>query len=295
MALTTTRRGFLLRGGVMGIAASLSPFAFARRPEPFRPPIGVCRSPDDGRVLADAGVEYLEVSCQGWLVPGAPDGEFDARRRGLLASPVPARAANGFLPGSLRCTGPDADPEAVLRYAAVAFERAERVGIRTITFGSSGARSVPAGYPPADAELQFAALLARMGPLAARHGVTVCVEPLQRRETNFIHLVLEALRIVRAVKHPNIAITADIFHMLRGDDPPASIRDAAGFVRHTHIAEKRARTAPGHDGDDFTPYLQTLADTGFAGGISIECRWDDVGSEAARAVATLRGQLRGVV
>ena len=280
------RRDFLLA------CASVPLFASVRNDRSgFDPAIGVCRGVDAGHIAKAGGAAFLEVSCRGWLVPHRSDEEFAKRKALLLASPVPPRAANSFLPGSLRTTGPEADQAAVATYAERAFRRAAEVGIETITFGSSGSRSLPDGFPRSDAELQFTAVLARLAPLAGKHGVTLSVEPLQKRETNFINRVDEAARIVRAVQHPRVRITADIFHMMREGEGPASIAKAGDLIHHVHVAEKRERTAPGRDGDDFRPYLRALRDSDYRGRVSIESRWSDLAKELPVAVKALKEQL----
>jgi len=51
--------------------------------------------------------------------------------------------------------------------------------------------------------------------------VTLSVEALQRSETNFLNRVSQAARLVRAVQHESVRLTADVFHMLREDEGPA--------------------------------------------------------------------------
>ena len=64
--------------------------------------------------------------------------------------------------------------------------------------------------------------------------------------------------------------------MLRENEGPDALVDAGPLLRHVHIAEKDRRTPPGVAGDDFRPYLRALRRAGYAGDISIECRWDDL-------------------
>ena len=101
----------------------------------------------------------------------------------------------------------------------------------------------------------------------------------------------EAARLIDAVQQPNVGITADIFHMLRGEESAESIRRAGEYIQHVHVAELAKRTAPGVDGDDFTPYFQALKDIGYAGPISMECRWDDLNKQFPVALETVRTQL----
>ncbi len=299
-----TRREFVRRNaaaaaGLLSGAAALSVAqpGHARAPETssaFAPPLGACGGPDRGPILAAAGGAFLEGGCRSILVPDQPEDVFLKKLEALQSSPVPVIAANSFLPGKLQCTGPEADHDAVLAYCDVAFARAERAGIRTITFGSSGARSLPKGARRDVAELQFVSILARMAERARDHGVTISVEPLQKRETNFIQRVSEARRLVEAVQSPAIRITADLFHMMREDEGPDAIREAGPYIHHVHVAEKEARTAPGARGDDFRPYLAALRDIGYKGGISMECRWTDFDAELPKALTSIREQLESL-
>ena len=272
-----TRRTFLKQSFTATLAA-----IWANAPQGFTPLIGVCTSIRNAPILKEAGVDYIEESVRRFLVPEKPEEDFEINLEAAVNCGLPVRACNGFLPGSLKSTGPDADHEGVIEYAATAFRRAKRAGIRTIVFGSSGSRSIPERFNRQRAEDQFVALLKQMGPVAAPQGVLIAIEPLQVSETNFINTVPEGAEIVLRVDHPNVRLLADIFHMLRMEEPPD----------HIHIAEKARRTPPGVEGDDFRPFLHALTETGYTGCISIECGWEEMSSQLPVAVQTLHDQMR---
>lgn len=234
---------------------------------------GVCTSLTYADALKDIGFAYVEGSVGRDLMPGKPDAEFAKKRKEFDTCLLPVISCNGFLPGTLKVTGPDARPDTVLRYAEITFRRAASVGIRFIVFGSSGARSIPEGFDRQQARGQFISLLKEMGPIARKYGVTVAIENLQKSETNFINTVGEALTIAREVNDPNIRVLADIFHMLRENEGPEALLKAGKYLVHCHIAEIRDRTAPGMAGDDFRPYFSALKKIGYRGGISIEGSW----------------------
>jgi len=294
-----SRRDFLGRAAATtiamgGIAAASTRSSFATPREGFAPPLGVCTGAGNVPLLRSAGLDYVEVGVRRFLKPDRPEAEFAENRKLATKLDIPVRAGNGFLPGSLKCTGPAADHDAVLAYSKIAFARAEQVGLEYVVFGSSGARTPPDGFDHHQAELQLVALLAKMAPLAEKHGVTICLEPLNRGETDFVNTVKQGTRLASAVQHPRVRLVADIFHMLREDEGPKAIRDAGELIAHMHIAEKAKRTSPGVDGDDFTPYFRALAEIGFDGGISIECGWKDMARQLPVAVETLRDQLARV-
>ena len=269
----------------------LSAAAPAGRAPSFSPRLGVCTSIANAAAVKSAGGDYVEESVQGFLMPDKPESEFREKVRAAAASPLPVLACNSFLPGSLKSVGPDARPDEIVAYAGTAFRRAREIGITTVVFGSSGSRSIPDGFDRAEARRQFVGLLRRLGPVASAHGVVVAIEPLNRDECNFINTVAEGAAIVREAGHPNIRLLADIYHMLRENEGPEALVAAGPFLRHVHIAEKDRRTPPGIGGDDFRPYLRALRRAGYAGAISIECRWDDLAAQLPAALKGLRDQI----
>ena len=231
---------------------------------------GVCSAMTNSASLKDFGYAYVEGSVGRDLMPAKPDSEFEKKMLEFDSCRLPVIACNSFIPGTLKITGPDAKPDTVLRFAEVAFRRASAVGVRIIVLGSGGARGIPEGFDRQEARNQFVGLLKEMGPLARKYGVTVAIENLQSSECNFINSVGEGTSIAREVNDNNIRVLADIFHMMREHEPPEALIEAGKYLVHCHIAELRNRTAPGMDGDDFTPYFDALKKMGYKGAISIE-------------------------
>jgi sugar phosphate isomerase/epimerase len=252
--------------------------------------IGVCAGLDRVEALRAGGASYLEIGVAA-LLPDKSDAEFARQSELLQGCGLPLRAANSFVPGSLKSVGPDANHDGVLRWSETAFRRAHALGIETIVFGSSGSRTIPDGFDRARAEEQMRTLLGKMGPLAESHGITVAIEPLNKGETNFINTLLEGAAIVNAVGHPRIRLMADLYHVLMMGEPPDDITQTAPLLRHAHIAEKEGRRPPGHGGEDFVPYLRALAKATEVKRVSIECHWDDIAAELPRSVAALQKQI----
>ena len=113
------------------------------------------------------------------LVPDGPDNAFEAKLSELGKSPLPVPACNGFIPGTLKAVGPQADPEGIVAYAGTALRRAGRAGVQTIVWGSGESRRIPEGFAKARAEEQFRDLARRVAGLAARSEVVLAFEPLQ--------------------------------------------------------------------------------------------------------------------
>ena len=251
---------------------------------------GICGSADTFEI-APEGLDYLEESVGGALCPREDGAAFQACQDKCQAAVAPVIAANCFIPGDLKSTGPDVDRDALDAYVATAFARAEQIGIGKIVFGSGGSRHVPDGFDKARAFDQLVGHLTRWGPMAARHDVTIVIEPLQAAECNIINSVTEGAHLARAVDHPCVRLLADFYHMRCDGEGPEPIRQAGELLRHFHVAEKERRTAPGMAGDDFTPFLKALKDIGYDETLSLECSFGgDLQSGATAALAEIRRQ-----
>lgn len=239
----------------------------------------------------DPPIDYVEGHVQNFLQPARPEAEFRRALRGLRATGLKMPAANCFLPPDLKVTGPAVDEKRLVRYARVAFRRAQAAGIRFIIFGSAGARQVPAGWSRAVGFEQYVAALRLLGPLAAQYGVTVLVESLERGECNLVNTLLEGAVAVARAGQPRVRLLVDFFHMLRNDESPDDIVKAGKWIRHAHLAERAERTAPGVRGDDFRPFLRALRQIDYRGRLSLECNLRDLAAEVPAALDALRGQL----
>jgi len=236
-----------------------------------------------------AGADYLVPTVADFLMPDSPESDFAAQRTLSAASPLPVLGCNSFLRHPrLRCTGPDANHATVLAFSEIAFRRLASVGGKFIGFGSNTARQIPPGWPRARADEQFIALLRAMGPLAARHGITVSVEQQRTIECNYLNHLDEVVHVVRAADHPSIRVLADLFHMAVMGDTPADLDHALPWVGLVELAEKEKRTLPGVAGDDFRPYFASLLRGGYTGPIGIEA--DGTPEQLRHAFATLAAQ-----
>ena len=295
-----SRRAFLKASAWAGVASAGPGLSFrrigaGRRAEPAPSvrdlAIGACTSLANAPILKAAGCDYLEEGVAGFLAPAAPEDAFAVRLAASRASGIPIRACNGFLPGALKAVGPAAKPAEILAYAATAFRRAAAAGLSTIVWGSGESRRIPDGFSRARAEEQFRSLAGDIAAAAAKSGILVVLEPLNSGETNFLNSLAEGAAMVEAVGHPSFRLLADFYHVVRAGETSDAVVKFGALIRHCHIAEKDKRTPPGTAGDDFRPFLAALNRIGYAGGISLECRWDDMKAQLAGSVAFLRKQI----
>jgi len=292
--MNSGRREFLKATGLLAIGLSNIPlklFGIESGKRVFSPRFGICTEITNISILESAGYQYLEEGVRRFLVPNEPETVFNEKFSFLKNAGIPVEACNSFLPGELKCVGPESQHENILLFSETAFRRAEIAGIKIIVFGSGGSRSVPDGFSKEVAKNQFIELGSKMATLAKKYNIIVCLEPLNSKECNFINSVSEGGEIVKAIGHENFQLLADIYHMRMENENPESIIKYGNYIKHVHIAEKEGRTAPGVSGEDFTPYLNALKSVGYEGRISIECNWNNLNIQAGSALQTLKSQI----
>jgi sugar phosphate isomerase/epimerase len=107
-------------------------------------------------------------------------------------------------------------------------------------------------------------------PVLADRGVTLAMEPLTPKETDFINTCAEAEELIRMVDHPNFRLHQDVKAMLSEATPiPDLIRRFARLTAHFHVNDDNL-LGPGMGPTDFHPIFAALHETKYAGWVSVE-------------------------
>lgn len=129
--------------------------------------------------------------------------------------------------------------------------------------------------------------LKELAAYAAARGRQICIEPLNRFETDFLNTCEQCLKLLRAIGARNVKAHLDTFHMnIEEKDPAAAIRKAGKFLGHFHACGSD-RGTPGNDHIDWKPIAAALRAIGYDGDVVIESFTTDV-KVIARAAAIWR-------
>lgn len=252
-------------------------------------PLGVCSNISNYSLIKNAGFAYIEESAKTFLSPNVSDNEFNNKLADLQKNAQSIEICNNFLPSDLKIFKSNNDT--IIKYAEIIFERAEKANIHTIIFANGSSRIIPLSYSPTLAKKQFIILLKKLGKIAQKHKIILCIEPINKQETNFITSIPEAISILKEVNNANIKLCVNYFHMRKENEALSNIELAASYIHHVHIAEMPMRTAPGFNGDDFTPLFEILRKINYKGKISIECGWRNMQQQINEAYTQLDKQM----
>ena len=245
--------------------------------------------------LADA---FAQASALGFdaveIFPRAPDMPELAEVPALVARHGRKVAAVGTGAGWVvhRLTLTSAD--AAVRGRAREFVRgiidfAGRFGAPAILGSMQGRWEGPVTREQALAWLAEA--LEELGEHAARHGVPLLYEPLNRYETNLFNRLGETAEWLGTLRTRNVRILADLFHMnIDEADSAAALREAGGLVGHVHFADSNRR-AVGMGQTRMEPILAALRAIGYRGYLSAEIfPLPDPAAAARQTIAAFRTQ-----
>jgi sugar phosphate isomerase/epimerase len=264
-------------------------------------------------------VTVLRIACQEQLLPGdslehkwefAVAAGYDAielRGRGGFAFrdrlPELRRAAAAGVVMPTVCVemahffaafDPDLRRDAVEQLKSQLSVMAELGGRGAMTPASWGmfSRRLPPFEPPRGEEEDREVLLAglaELGEHAAREGVHLYLEPLNRYEDHMVNRLEQAAGLVRAVGMDSVRVAADTYHMnIEEDDPVAAVLAVSPYLGHVQVSDSN-RHQPGAGHVDWPAVLGALTAMGYDGYLALECR---LRGEPAAAVASVPGYLR---
>lgn len=133
--------------------------------------------------------------------------------------------------------------------------------------------------------------LQQLGEHAAREGVFVLLEPLNRYGDYMLNRIEQTVDLCRATGLPSMRVVGDFYHMnIEERDMAAAIRSAGDYVQHMHAADSN-RLQPGRGHIDFAPCLHALDVIGYDHYVSLECSLEgDPQAALAEAARFLRSQ-----
>ncbi len=127
---------------------------------------------------------------------------------------------------------------------------------------------VPAGLAK-DACIKTLVANLRVAAIALEpHGIGVLIEPINRHDIPdfLINTTAEALAVLDRVRHENVSVQADLYHMARmAEDHRAALAALGRRLGHVQFADVPGRREPGTGTLDFTALFAALDGLGYRG------------------------------
>jgi len=145
------------------------------------------------------------------------------------------------------------------------------LGGSVMVFGSPGQRNLEEGMSMQQAMANASEVFKACLPALADRGVSICMEPLTPKETNFINTCAQAMELIRMTDEPNFFLHQDVKAMVGAEDKslPEVIHEFKQHTKHFHVNDTNL-LGPGMGETDYGPIMKALRDTGYDHWVSVE-------------------------
>lgn len=186
--------------------------------------------------------------------------------------------------------GTAAEQRATMTYGRALIDLAVKLGASSIIGPLYSVVGKAAAVAPQQRKKEWALVVRNLRALARyaeQRRITICIEPLNRFETDFLNTCEQGLKLVAAIGSPAVKLLLDTFHMnIEEKDLAAAIRQAGKHLGHLHACGSD-RGTPGGDHTDWPGIAKALQAIGYQGDVVIESFTPDV-KVIARAAAIWR-------
>jgi sugar phosphate isomerase/epimerase len=174
-------------------------------------------------------------------------------------------------PPGFHITHPDAAVrKATARYFTELVNLCADLGGKVMVIGSPKQRSLLPGVDREQAMGYATEVFTPCLEPAAGRGVTLAIEPLSIKETDFLICAADAVELIERIAHPNFRLQLDVKSMSDEKKPiPQIIRESAKYLAHFHVNDPNLM-GPGMGDVRYEPIIAALRDAGYDGWLSVE-------------------------
>jgi D-psicose/D-tagatose/L-ribulose 3-epimerase len=231
------------------------------------------------------GFDIIELAIE-----GTDQVDIQAIKVGLQKSNLSTIVCGAFGPDRNICSSDPAIRENAKKYICWLIDAAAELGSPTVCgpmYSAVGKdHLMDETARKAEWDLSVSGV-AEMADYAAKKGIKLALEPLNRFETDMINTAAQGLEFIRQTGKNNIGLHLDTFHMhLEEKSSAAAIRLTGEKIFHFHTCEND-RGIPGTGQVHWQEISQALRDVKYDGPVVIESFTPDV-KEIARAVCIWR-------
>ena len=251
--------------------------------------IGVCMKAEEALSSFPAAADYVDVLAYP-LLDLSSDVWRDVKHA-VSTGECKVYSSVCLFPATLRLTGEEFDLTAVRDFSDRVLHAQAELGIKTVVFGSGGARCIPEGFSHERARDQLDEAGACLADLAKSYGQKIAVEFLSSKEDNTFNTLSTTVRYIERLGRDNMGVTLDFYHFNNSGEELSLIEKYKDLVLHAHIASPtRKACQSAEDWAFFRERVALLEKIGYTGNLTYEGAYHSL-DELAAIAADIKAHL----
>jgi hypothetical protein len=216
------------------------------------------------------------------LAVGLSTNRLYAEKDGIGRGGVPIKVCALPLPADARVTQRGFNIYVWSEHLKNAVHGLAELGCRKLVWSDGRARVLPVEGATDQSKEQVLQFLFMVSTVAAEFDITVLVEPLGPRRTNFLNTMKEIAEFLPRVRMENLASLISLRELGPIGLSPADLPEVLQLIEHVQLEnpdryDSARRTPRREDGWDYRPFLQALKGAGYSADLSLP---DDADGEA---------------
>jgi sugar phosphate isomerase/epimerase len=187
---------------------------------------------------------------------------------------VPFRVCAVPLPADVQVTQKGFNIYVWMEHLKMAVQRLAELGCRKLVWSDGRARVLPVEGATAGSKEQVLQFLYMLCGVAADFDMTVLIEPLGPRRTNFLNTVKETAEFLARVRAENLSCLISLRELEPINLTLSDLADYRQFIGHVQMDNPRSYDGPRicprpNDGYEYASFLQALKEIEYSADISL--------------------------
>jgi hypothetical protein len=215
------------------------------------------------------------------------DEQLRSQKERIQAGGAPFKASAVPLPPDARVTQKGFNIYVWIEHLKNEAQRMTQLGCKKLVWNDGRARVLPVEGAIGEAKEQVRQFLYMLCAVAADFGMTVLIEPLGPRRTNFLNTMKETGDFLSRVGVDNLLISISLRELDQIDFSLSDFGVYKELIDHVQMDSPLSYEGPGicprpEDGYDYSQFIHTLKEAGYSADISLPDDADAAGLEYCR-------------
>ncbi len=201
------------------------------------------------------------------------ESDFLRVKEALLSQGVSFEVFDSPLPEGLQVTKLGFNLYSWSDYLNTAVERIAELGCKSLVWSDGKSRTLPVEGEKQRFKEQYYKLMHTLCSISEQYSITVCIEPLSQRRTNFLNTLGETMECFSKIGKPNLSLAIGLRNLI---EMSVDFKDLMTFkesIGHIHIENPaypmETKSPRSTDEYDYSPFFNAIREIQYSGVLSL--------------------------